>query len=522
MPTPRVLTIAGSDSSGGAGIEADLKVIAAHKCYGMTCITALTAQNTVGVEDIHIVPAAFLAKSIAAVIEDIGVDVVKTGMLADESSIAVVVDAIKKYSLSSIVLDPVMVATSGSVLLPPAAIAALCDTLVPLATVVTPNVPEAHHMLAHYLPAAAESLQDITSMAGLVALATQLHEQTGTAVLLKGGHLPVTADGQVAHRQKDKAVVMDVLVFPDGAVKIFSSPYIDSTNTHGTGCSLASAIACNLALGLPLPAAINSARAYIVGAISASHTIGRGNGPVNHLHNVYRLPFAAGCFIDYLMEHPDVAGAWKSYVNHDFVKRIADGSIGFARFRWYLEQDYLFLTHFARATALLAYKSTTMDEISTHATAVAQIASETEFHIDYCAQFGLTERDLRAAVEAPTTTAYTRYVLDVGASGDVTTLAVALVSCAVGYQVAARNWEVDASSVRTEAGNPFWSWVEEYAGERYAAGVKVRRDMLERYARGLGLKQVEELVVIFRRVTEMERDFFTAALEVKVEESPGS
>ncbi|KAK6352886.1 hypothetical protein TWF696_004887 [Orbilia brochopaga] len=521
MSSPRVLTIAGSDSSGGAGIEADLKVIAAHGCYGMTAMTALTAQNTSGVKGIHVVPAAFLEKTLEAVVEDIGVDVVKIGMLGHESTIATIVATVKKYKLHRIVLDPVMVSTSGSILLPAAAVAVLCDSLIPLATLITPNVSEARHLLAHYVPAAAfDEFEDIylNSQTSLINLAKTLHKHTSTAVLLKGGHLPLTDDGLVAARDVDKAMVADVLVLSDETVHVFTSPYIHTANTHGTGCSLSSAIACNLALDQSLPSAVSSARTYVAGAISTSLSLGRGSGPVNHLYSLYRLPYCTGHFFDYLTQHPRVADIWNDYVNHPFVKRIADGTISTTAFKWYLCQDYLFLVQFSRASALLAYKSSTIPQIAVHASGIADITQETGLHVKYCGLFGVTEEELQAAPEAATTTAYTRYVLDVGASGDAAALSVAMASCSLGYQAAAQNRLVDGASKTTARGNQFWSWVEQYSSAEYIAGVKKRRDMLEEMADGFSVNQVAQLVEVFRRVTEMERDFFTAALNQDTED----
>ncbi|EPS45457.1 hypothetical protein H072_642 [Dactylellina haptotyla CBS 200.50] len=520
---PRILTIAGSDSSGGAGIEADLKVITAHRCYGMTAITGLTAQNTKGVVDIHPIPAQFLRKTIFTVVEDIGVDVVKMGMLTSSESIDVVVEAVKKYNFKQIVLDPVIISTSGSVLLPPDAISALCNNLIPLATLITPNIPEAQHLLSYYItpdspPTFIQPPDSITSMVDVVTLAKRLYEFSSTAVLVKGGHLPFAKDGSMARRAKDKAAIMDVLVLPNGTVKIFNSPFIDNNNTHGTGCSLASAIACNLATN-PLSVAVFNARNYISGAIAAAYPLGQGSGPINHVHNTYQLPYSKGRFFDYLTTHPRVAKLWDQYVNHDFVKKVANGSIEIERFGWYLRQDYLFLVHFARATSLLAYKSLSLPQISSHADNVSSLLRETGLHVQYCASLGISESDLQSTLEAPATIAYTRYVIDVGMRGDKAALVVALISCMVGYQVAARNREIEEGSVRTEDGNKFWSWVEEYAGEGYEKGVQAQKNGLEDMAMGFSVKQVEELVEIFRAVTEMERDFFTAALEAKVDES---
>ncbi|KAF3172339.1 hypothetical protein TWF788_009465 [Orbilia oligospora] len=467
---PRILTIAGSDSSGGAGIEADIKVITAHKCYGMTAMTGLTAQNTTGVVDIHPIPADFLRKVLSAVLEDVGVDVVKTGMLTSAQSISVIVESIKKYDLKTIVLDPVMISTSGSILLPTDAISNLCSNLIPLASLVTPNIPEAQHLLSYYtnpnmLPTTAFPIDNINSMADVVDLAKRLQEKCSTAVLVKGGHLPFLGDGSVARRQKDKAFVMDVLVLSN----------------------------------------------------AASYPLGKGSGPINHVHNVYKLPYSKGHFIEYLINHPSVANTWKDYVNHDFVKSIANGTLSTEKFVWYLKQDYLFLVQFARAKALLTYKGTTLAQINDCANYLTGVIRESALHVKYCAELipGLTERDLQSTPEAPTTTAYTRYILDVGGNGDVAALMVSLISCSVGYQVAARNRENEESSVKTAQGNTFWRWVEEYASEGYAKEVQTQRDILEEMAGGFGMTQVEELVEIFRKVTEMERNFFSAAVEAK-------
>ncbi|KAF3922856.1 hypothetical protein AA313_de0201980 [Arthrobotrys entomopaga] len=517
---PRILTIAGSDSSGGAGIEADIKVITAHKCYGMTAITGLTAQNTKGVAEIHPIPPEFLKKTISMVIEDVGVDVVKMGMLTSAESIAVVVEAMKKYNPKQIVLDPVMISTSGSVLLPPEAISALCEKLIPLVTLITPNIAEAQHLLAYYIspnspPRAAPPSDNLKTMVDVVSIATRLHEFSSTAVLVKGGHLPFDKDGSAARRTKDKTAIMDVLVLPDGTVKILRSPYIDSTNTHGTGCSLASAIACNLPFN-PLPVAVSNARNYISGAIAAAFPLGQGSGPINHAHNIYQLPYSKGHFFDYLTNHPKVAGLWDQYVNHKFVKQMANGTVSEKRFGWYLRQDYLFLVHFARATSLLSFKSTSISEIGKYNDNVANVVRETSLHVKYCSRFGISESDLLSTPEAPATIAYTRYVIDVGMTGDKSALMVALISCAVGYNIAARNRDEEQESVRTEQGNKFWGWVEEYSSESYGKFVQKQRDTLEEMAMGFSLKQVEGLVGIFKAVTEMERNFFTAALEADV------
>jgi hydroxymethylpyrimidine/phosphomethylpyrimidine kinase len=257
----RVLSIAGSDSGGGAGIQADLKTFSALGCYGMTAITAITAQNTQGVRAIHGVPPDMLRAQIDAVVEDIGVDAVKIGMLHSPEVVAVVADALRRHHLPHVVLDPVMVATSGDRLMADETVQVLVRELFPLATVVTPNLDEAALLLGRPIPGI-EALDDAAR--ALLALGAP-------AVLLKGGHLPGDE-------------VVDVLALPDRTLQHLRSPRIATHNGHGTGCTLSSAIAAYLALGQALPEAVALARAYILGAIQAGAAVrtGHGHGPLNH------------------------------------------------------------------------------------------------------------------------------------------------------------------------------------------------------------------------------------------------
>ncbi|SDM50291.1 bifunctional hydroxymethylpyrimidine kinase/phosphomethylpyrimidine kinase [Polaromonas sp. JS666] len=260
---PRVLSIAGSDSGGGAGIQADLKTFAALGCYGMTAITALTAQNTRGVRAIHGVPPQMLGEQIDAVIEDIGADAVKIGMLHAPDIVQTVAEAIDRHALPNVVLDPVMVATSGAVLIDNPAIAMLVRELFPRAMVVTPNLDEAALLVGRPL-ADEEAMQ---------AAAQELLAQGARAVLLKGGHLPGD-------------VVSDLLATQSGELHWMRGPRIPSPNTHGTGCTLSSAIAAHLALGQPLLGAVQLARAYVRAALQAGARVrtGEGSGPLNHSH----------------------------------------------------------------------------------------------------------------------------------------------------------------------------------------------------------------------------------------------
>ncbi|MDF0377325.1 bifunctional hydroxymethylpyrimidine kinase/phosphomethylpyrimidine kinase [Methylophilus sp. YYY-1] len=263
---PRVLSIAGSDSSGGAGIQADLKTFSALGCYGMTAITALTAQNTQGVRAIHSVPVSMLRDQIDAVVEDIGVDAVKIGMLHSPEVVEAVAQALDAHGLKQVVLDPVMVAANGAKLISDEAIAVLVSELFPRALVVTPNLDEASLLLG----------RPLTQSDALAEAAQALLAQGAHAILLKGGHLP----------DHD---VLDILVQAhangqDNVIQRLHSVRISTHNLHGTGCTLSSAIAAYLALGCNLSEAVLAARTYVRGALYAGSHVrtGEGVGPLNH------------------------------------------------------------------------------------------------------------------------------------------------------------------------------------------------------------------------------------------------
>ncbi|WP_084168967.1 bifunctional hydroxymethylpyrimidine kinase/phosphomethylpyrimidine kinase [Hellea balneolensis] len=255
--TPRVLIIAGSDSSGGAGIQADIKACAAFGAYSATAITAVTAQNTVGVQQVQLMPAELVRAQIRSVLSDIGADVIKIGMLGSADIIEVVAEEIEE-SDAFIILDPVMVATSGDALLEEKAVEALKTKLLPLADLVTPNVPEAELLTGLKI----DDVDDLTK-AGDALLKMNVY-----AALMKGGHL-------------DGKSVVDVLVSEEGA-NIMSGPRIRSRHTHGTGCTLASAVAACMALGAPLEEAVMTAREFVFQAIKTAPGLGEGNGPLNH------------------------------------------------------------------------------------------------------------------------------------------------------------------------------------------------------------------------------------------------
>jgi hydroxymethylpyrimidine/phosphomethylpyrimidine kinase len=268
MMLSRVLIVAGSDSGGGAGIQADIKTVTALGGYSATAITALTAQNSLGVSGIEAVPPAFIASQMQAVLSDIGADVIKTGMLGDGDAIGAVVDVLDQDAANiPLVVDPVMVAKGGATLLGEDAKSVLKEMLLPRAFLVTPNLPEAEALLGCKINGI-DAMEDAAH--AILALGPK-------AVLLKGGHLPGDE-------------IVDVLVKNDGVTR-FDGKRINTPHTHGTGCTLASAIATSLAQGMELIPAVSRARAYVLKAIATAPGLGSGHGPLNHGHGI--TPFQA-------------------------------------------------------------------------------------------------------------------------------------------------------------------------------------------------------------------------------------
>ncbi len=254
----RVMTVAGSDSGGGAGIQADLKAFAAHGVHGTSAITAVTAQNTVSVTDVLALPPSLVANQIDAIVDDIGADAVKTGMLPNAAIIETVAERIRAHSLNPVVIDPVMVTSSGTRLLEDDAVEAIRGSLMPLATLVTPNTREAAVLTGEPV----ETVDDMRRAARFLA------ESTGArAVLVKGGHIEGPA--------------IDVL-FDGNEFTEFTAERIDTTSNHGTGCTLASSIAANLAQGEDLTTAVANSKSYVTDAMRAAVPIGAGHGPLNH------------------------------------------------------------------------------------------------------------------------------------------------------------------------------------------------------------------------------------------------
>ena len=419
-----------------------------------------------------------------------------------------------------------MVATSGAQLLPGDAVRVLREKLLPITYIITPNIPEATLLLRD----ADIEFKSPNNLDDLKVLATALHRLGPPNILLKGGHMPLNKHTNTAASPSDPdtdKVIIDILsTGPSTTPSIFTTPFHPSPNTHGTGCTLASAIAANLALHptSPLPHTIRTSINYVSAAISTSSTLqlsNRGHGPTNHFHSIIHLPYAPSSFLTYLITHPTISPIWHAYTTHPFPTALGAGTLPLSAFKSYLIQDYLYLTHFARSYSLAGYKSTHIPDITACASIVLGIQSEMTLHLAYCSsEFGMSSTQIEDAKESQATTAYSRYVLDIGQQGDVLALLVALTPCLIGYAVVAERLVREGK----KEGNRYWRWVEMYSGEEYMVGVKRGREMVEGLVRRDGAVvggRLEGLVEVFRRATELECGFWDDGGSLGMEEEGG-
>lgn len=490
---PRVLAIAGSDPSGGAGIQADLKSIAANGGYGMAAVTALTAQNTRGVSAVHVPPAEFLTAQLTAVSDDIAVDAVKIGMLGDEKVIAAVRSWLEKVRPGVVVLDPVMVATSGDRLLQESAEAAL-RALLPLADLITPNLAELGMLLGE--PEAA-------SWSDALEQGKRLAAETGSTVLVKGGHL-------------DGADCPDALVNTGGVlsadVVVVDGERVPTNNSHGTGCSLSSAMATVQARLGDWELSLRTVKPWLEEALRSSGQleVGRGNGPVHHFHHlptgslVADAPGSAdGAFADLL--HAEAAADLEEIYGLGFIRGLAEGTLPEGEFAYYLAQDAIYLNGYSRVLARASALAPTETEQLFWARSAHQcLEVESELHRSW-----LSTRTVQPEL-GPVTKAYVDHLLAASASGSYAVLVAAVLPCFWLYAEVGETLHAEFLAAGAPEGHPYAEWLRTYADEDFAAATREAIGIVD--AAGLGASEAERghMLTAFRQSCRYEVEFFDA------------
>lgn len=486
---PRVLSIAGTDPTGGAGIQADLKSIAAGGGYGMAVVTALVAQNTHGVQAVHVPPVDFLAKQLASVSDDVTIDAVKLGMLVDTEVITCVTDWLARVRPPLVVLDPVMIATSGDRLLDAAGERSLRD-LAAHVDLITPNVPE----LAVLAGAEAADSAD-----ALLAQAEAVSRDLGVLVLAKGGHLSGTEapDALVDARSTGEPSVVHI-----------PGERVATRNTHGTGCSYSSAVATRVAAGMTWEDAVREAKRWLTESLRAADDldVGSGHGPISHLAGLWArggLETAPAPHEVRSQWWSDTAPLRQEIEALEFVRALADGSLEREAFTWYLAQDALYLREFGRALAAASALAPTSHEQELWARSAADcVAVETELHASWLPQDGLFDAD-----PGPVTSGYTNSLLAEAARGDYPTLIAALLPC---FWVYLDTGQRLLPAVTDD--HPYAEWIRTYADAEFEATTERAIDVVTAAAADADPATRARMRRAFHASTRWEHDFFAAPL----------
>lgn len=478
---PRVLSIAGSDPSGGAGIQADIKSISAHGGYAMAAITALTAQNTHGVADVHVPPVGFLRSQLDTLSADITIDAVKIGMLGTAEVMSAVGGWLAQTRPSAVVLDPVMVATSGDTLMAPGALDALLALLADT-HLVTPNIPELGVLLGR---------AEAASWSEAVQQGRELASLHNVMVLVKGGHLP----GEQC---------LDALVGVDGTVQEFTAPRIRTANTHGTGCSLSAAVATLRARTGDWGQSVRMAKAWLVGALEASDLldVGTGAGPVNHLHALWD---SAAPSLDAFSQQlwQDCAPQREAIFALAFIKELADGTLARDRFAYYLAQDAMYLATYSRVLARASAMAPTEAEQKFWAGGAQNCLDvEAALHRDWLSRYPMD------APQGPVTKHYVDHLQGVAFSGSYGEVVAAVLPCYWLYAEVGRVLHADFLS--HEGVHPYGTWLQTYADEDFAQATATAVAIMDAAARSGGAPERARMRTAFAHSAQYEADFFAA------------
>ncbi|KAH3672676.1 hypothetical protein WICMUC_004194 [Wickerhamomyces mucosus] len=484
-----VLTVAGSDSSGGAGIEADIKSITANGGYALTTITALTAQNTYGVDGIKYTDADTLKTISEAIFKDIRIDAIKTGLLTPDS-IDVLSTSLEKFQIKvPLVIDPVMISSSGFDLTSSDILESLIQKLGKFCTLLTPNYIEAQNILKIYgiETKKVENYHELQKLAKLISEKTKISN-----ILLKGGHSPW-----------DSSYVTDILYLGQtDEFKVFRSNYLTIPNTHGTGCTLASTIATKLAQGYSLTKSVQLGISYVQNAIQSSSKVTLfhdENGPLNHIYNVSKR---VKSFADYLITHPKVAKNWSNYINHDFVSLLAHDKLKPEQFHHFVKQDFKYLENYARIHSIALSKAPDFNCIYGEVEILNSIHTEMNKHSSKFDKTKIVE--LSEACQN-----YVDYLFKVAATGSFLEIQVALSPCLFGYYYAA----IPFKTSKTTQNDHYIDWLDTYTSDNFKRAVETGKELLDAHSKELNSEQLNKLVDIFNNVCSLEEKFWDEALQ---------
>ncbi|GMM35215.1 bifunctional hydroxymethylpyrimidine kinase/phosphomethylpyrimidine kinase [Saccharomycopsis crataegensis] len=518
---PAVLTVAGSDSSGGAGIEADLKTIIAHKCYGLTGITTLTAQNTTGVEDVLTISQSMMKSILDANFSDIKISSIKTGLLTKES-IAALKYAIDKYEYkNNLVVDPVMVSTSGFEFMKSDLFECINREIGNSITIITPNLLEAKAIINTLSGKNLYTNEPLETIEEMYMMCRKIFDLTGIEnILIKGGH----------QKWKQQDLLTDTLYCSENdSYYVFHSKMIDSVHTHGTGCTLSSAIASNMAHGLSIINAVANGIIYVQNGIRSAPGFGRGNGPLNHIQSFklfnyeaivedksFKLPFSEGEAFKFLFNHPRIAKHWQEYINHPFMFKVRDMSLPLEKFRHFIQQDYVYLINYSHIMSYLATYSTSKEDFRSDLAKLFALHEEMNKTGDIISL--LNDDPTKGFEPNPTNKEYMEKLLDIATNtGDALDITTALTPCFHGYSIAAHNANNSvkkyhkADKLTTEV---YTRWIDGNLQTVYSEACKVSEIEFNALIRKRCKSQqkLDRVIEIFETFTKLEVQFWSRCI----------
>lgn len=459
----KVLTIAGSDCSGGAGIQADIKTISSYGQYAMSVITSITAQNTQGVTNIENVDVKMVKDQLDAIFTDIRPDAIKIGMVSNKEIILAICEKLKQYNCENIVYDPVMVSTSGAKLLEDDTVDVIIENLLPLATIITPNIYEAE-VLAKIKIDNENHVKDAIN---------KIAKYYKGSILIKGGHL------------KDSC---NDLLFDGGEIHFIKGDKIDNKNTHGTGCTLSSAIACNLAKNESIINSVKNSKNFITKAIDKMLDLGKGRGPLNHF-----VSTTSNSLYEKLVE--DNKLTWEDYINHKIKDGLVYEKIDIEKFKMYIKQDYMYILEYKKYSELLFEES----GIELFKIMAESCEGEKELHSQYVDNFD----NIKLAKE---TLDYTNYFHDIFEKGTFEEKVIALAPCFIGYALFCKN----ISKHNVSENNKYYKWIEAYNADGYIDKVFEYINLIDSLDIG---DNFTRLSVIFKEVSDLEVRFFNQLID---------
>lgn len=487
------ITVAGSDCSGGAGVQADLKVFTAHSVYGMSAVTAITSQNTIGVNGVHLIPASYVEQQISACLLDVHCEVMKTGMLFNQQILKVIVESIDRFKIKKVVVDPLIATRKGALLVMPDYLELFVKELIPRAEVLIPNIAEALIILKHMT----NEFVEIHHLEDVKAVGKKLIKAGCKNVVIRCDDIPFASDFFCSRETNMPPTwYLYVLCTSEGEV-LLPQKWLASKTARGTSCALSSAVASNLAIGLDLVTATQNAVSYTQRALEMSFHLGRGANSLDYASALTRLPYEKGEFINFVRYHPSITPKWLSIVNHPFVEQLKAGTLSRLPFQKYLVLKYHMLINNAQAAGMMAFSSSSISAIEHSAKIIQAIKEENVTHLRICEQYGLSASQITKS-KPEIVKSHSLFIHDTAQQDGLRGIQIAMLPFVFMIQEVVS--QISASDVY-----PYVAWVEHCKDKSATSHIETLLESLETNSQIISLSKVQHLLGILEKSLDFER-----------------